>query len=160
MSVSGLVAATDLLNGGDTHAVGAAGRLDLHLVPDAIELFVGTVLCETNRAAHRDDAARGLPLDQHVVLDDRLELLDPGLHHSLLVLGGVVLEVLGQVPQLARRLDLGDDRRALLGGELVVLLADGLEPLRGDVNVGHVSESRTWLRSSSSWTARPTRRNR
>src|SRR5438552_16817549 len=106
MSASGVVAATDLLNGGDAHAVSAARRLDLHLVADAVAdqclaqrrliahtaglrvrlggtddavcLLIRAILCEANGVAHRDHSARGLLLDEHVVLDDRLELIDSG----------------------------------------------------------------------------------
>jgi hypothetical protein len=78
-----------------------------------------------------------------MVLDDRLELFDPRFHHPLLVLGRVVLEVLGEVTELPGGLDLGHDRGALDGGQLVELVPDGLEPFGGDVNVvGHDSESK------------------
>src|SRR6266550_1915292 len=171
-SLSGVLAATDLLNGGDANAVSAAGRLDLDFVADtmadqclaqrrlvahaagfrvrlgrfddAIRLLVCPALGETNGVAHRDQATpRSLLLDQHVVLDDRLELPDASFHHSLLVFGGVIFEVLRQVAQLAGGLDLGDDGGATLRGEHVKLLAHRLQPLGRDVDVvGHRSESK------------------
>src|SRR5437588_10590084 len=123
-SASGDVAATALLNARDAHRVGATGRHDLHHVAyavadesfpergliahaarfrvglggtdDAIALFILTVLGKPDGVAHRDLAVGGAPFDDHVVLDDRLELLDSRLHHSLPVLGGVILEVLGK----------------------------------------------------------------
>src|SRR6266508_2560293 len=153
--------ATDLVNAGDEHAVLAAGGLDRDLVADAVSdqgfadgrleahparLGIGlrrpddsvrlllpllADLGEPYGVAQADHAVGGGRLDQHVVLDDGLELLDPCLHHSLIVLGGVVLEVLGEVAELAGRLDLGHDRRSLLGGELFQLTANPFEPLRG-----------------------------
>src|SRR5260370_42537814 len=57
------------------------GRTD-----DSVGLLIGPVFAEVNRAAHVDDAGPRLGLDQNVVLDDRLELVDPRLHHALLVL--------------------------------------------------------------------------
>ena len=51
----------------------------------------------------------GLVLDRDRVLQALLEEVDPALEQPLLVLRGVVLEVLGEVPELARMLDrLGD----------------------------------------------------
>src|SRR5690348_3532071 len=138
---SGVAIAADLLNAGDAHAVGAARGLDRDLVPDLVAderlphrrleadaagfrvrlgraddpvglLVVAAVLGEADCAAHPDDALlRRRLLDDDVVLDDRLELPYARLHHSLLVLGGVVLEVLGEIAQLAGGFDLGDDRR-------------------------------------------------
>ena len=74
-----------------------------------------------------------------MVFDDRLELFDPSLHHALLVLGRVVLEVLRKVAQLAGGLDLGDDLGPAHGGQLVQLSLDRFEALRRDVNVAHLS---------------------
>src|SRR5439155_11032486 len=82
-------------------------------------------------------------LDQDVVLDDLFELIDPRLHETLLVLGGVVFEVLGEVAELAGGLDLGSDRGTPHADELLVLLAYGLEALGSDVNVlSHHFESK------------------
>src|SRR5256714_7552660 len=164
-SASGDFAATDLLNARDAHRVGATGRHDLHHVAhavadqsfpergliahaarfrvglsgtdDAIALFILTVLSKPDGIAHRDLAVGGAPLDDHVVLDDRLELLDAGLHHSPPVPGGLLLEVLGKVAQLARRFDLGDDRGALHRGELPMLSLDRFQPLWRDGDVAH-----------------------
>src|SRR5258708_33390321 len=135
-SCSGVVVLV-LLNAGDAHAVGAVWRFDLGLfsdtvsdqrlaqrrlvahasglwiglgrTDDSIGLVIGPVFAEVNRAAHIDNAGPRLGLDQHVVLDDRLELVDPRLHHALLVFRRVVFEVLGAVVKLAGRLDLGHD---------------------------------------------------
>src|SRR5690348_196339 len=104
MSLSAVEAATGLLNRGDAHGVTAAGRLDLDLVADsvsdqrlahgglvadptgfgvglgrahdAVGLLVGAIFGESHGAAHADFAGRAPGLDQHVVLDDRLELAD------------------------------------------------------------------------------------
>src|SRR5260370_21399329 len=159
-----------LFNADDAHAVGAVWRFDLdpfsdpvsdqrlpqrRLVAassrlwiclgrtdDSVGLLIGPVFAEVNRAAHVDDAGPRLGLDQNVVLDDRLELVDARLHHALLVLRRVVLEVLGEVAELPGRLDLGHDRRPPTRGQLVELLANRHEPLRGDVDViGHLLES-------------------
>ena len=75
----------------------------------------------------RDDRARAdhagrRRLDDLGVLEDRLELADAALHVALLVLGGVVVAVLGQVAQLAGALDLrGDLEAAPRRGEVVEL---------------------------------------
>src|SRR6266567_2436446 len=152
-----------LVNAYYAHPVRAAGRADLDLVADsvtqhglaqrrlvadpaglgiglgrpddAVHLLVLTTLAEPDGAAHADLAGDAVLLDEDVVLDDHLELVDAGLFHALLVLGRVVLEVLGQVAQLARRLDLGRDLGPPDPRELVVLLAHGFQALRGDVDV-------------------------
>src|SRR5438105_4876303 len=153
-----------LIKADDAHAVGGVWRPDLDLVAhavsdeglaqsrlvahptrlrvglrrpdDPVHLLVLTVLSKADGASHRHQlAATWLFLDQDVVLDDLLELVDPRLHETLLVLGGVVFEVLGEVAELAGGLDLGSDGRAPHADELLVLLADGLEALGGDVNV-------------------------
>src|SRR3989454_11893604 len=136
-SESGVAVAIDLLNAFDGDAVPAARRVDVDLVADTVTdqrlaqrrliadptclgvrlrgaddpvlLLVGAVLREAHCAAHPHDAFFGAGLDDHVVLDDGLELIDPSLHHPLLVLRSVVLEVLREVSQLARGLDLGHD---------------------------------------------------
>src|SRR6266581_1980411 len=106
----GTFAATDLLNRGDAHRVLAARRLDRHLVADAmadqcladrrleadaaglrvrlrraddaIRLLVLAVFCKPHCVAHAHHALLRPWLDEDVVLDDRLQLLDPRLHHS------------------------------------------------------------------------------
>src|SRR5579859_6596496 len=157
-------ASWSLINSDDADAVGAVRRPDLdlvaHAVPDQrlaecgliadaarLRVRLGgaddavgllrffSVLLETHRAAHRHEAGCALALDQDVVLEDHLELLDPRLLHALLVLGGVVLEVLGKVAELAGGLDLGGDLRPPVVDQLVVLLAHGLQALAGDVDV-------------------------
>src|SRR5438093_2343057 len=152
-----------LVNAYYAHPVSAAGRADLDLVADpvaqhrlaqrrlvadpaglgiglgrpddAVHLLVLTILAEPDGAAHADLAGDAVLVDEHVVLDDRLELVDAGLFHALFVLGRVVLEVLGQVAQLARRLDLGRDLGPPDARELVVLFAHGFQALGGDVDV-------------------------
>src|SRR5919108_1959545 len=131
ISAMGDAAASDLLNRGDTHGVISARRLDSHHVADtvadqrlahgrleanasglgvgfrrtddAVGLFVLAVLGKADGAAHAHLAPLHGSFDEDVVLDDRLELAYPSLHHALLVLGRVVFEVLGKVPQLTRR---------------------------------------------------------
>src|SRR2546430_3510517 len=102
---------------------------------DAVSLLVLSLLAEPDGAAHRDLAGNAVLVDEHVVLDDHLELVDAGLFHALLVLGRVVLEVLGQVAQLASRLDLGRDLGPPDPRELLVLLADSFQALGSDVDV-------------------------
>src|SRR5438874_8517482 len=166
-SANGLVAAKDLLNSCDGDAIPAARRVDVDGIADAVAderfaqrglvahatrlgiglrrpddpvgLLVSTILGEADRVAHAHHAFFGARLDDHVVLDDGLELFDPSFHHSLLVFGRVVLEVLGKIPQLTRGFDLGDDRGALLAGELVQLLFERRQTLRRDVDVRHGS---------------------
>src|SRR5262249_51322638 len=72
------------------------GDLDLHL---AAVLF--------GDADDRADAdvLVGVVLDGHRVIQALAQDADPGLEQPLLVLRGVVLEVLGQVAELARGLD-------------------------------------------------------
>src|SRR5712692_10088930 len=159
-----------LLNGDDADGVCAVRGLDLHFVThamadhrlakrglvahaaglgirlrrahDAVGLLVLPVLAEPHSAAHADHASGLLGLDQDVVFHDRLELIDPRFHHALLVLGGVVLEVLRKVAQLAGSFDLRDDCRSAHRGELLELFAHGFQPLGCDVNVtGHLPES-------------------
>ena len=60
-------------------------------------------------------------LDDLGVLQDALEVQDPALHLALLLLGGVVVAVLGEVAQFAGRLDLAGDVDASAGGEVLVL---------------------------------------
>src|SRR5205809_6152003 len=102
---------------------------------DTVSLLVLSLLAEPDGAAHRDLAGNAVLVDEHVVLDDHLELVDAGLFHALLVLGRVVLEVLGQVAQLAGRLDLGRDLGPPDPRELLVLLTDSFQALGSDVDV-------------------------
>src|SRR5579872_3975800 len=76
--------------------VADASRLGVGLrrTDDAVRLLVLAVLAKVDGAAHRDHARRARLVDEDVVLDDLLELLDASFLESLLVLGGVVLEVL------------------------------------------------------------------
>ena len=76
--------------------------------------------------AGRDRAVGAAALDDLGVLEERLELADAALHLALLVLGGVVVAVLGEVAELAGRLDLAGDLDPAAGGEVLVL---GLQPL-------------------------------
>src|SRR5579859_1371238 len=167
-------ASCPLINADDADLVRAVGRADHDLVADAVpdqrlaqggliahaaRLRVGfggtddavgllirlAVFAEANRAAHGHEPRRAVAvLDQDVVLEDRLEVVDPGLDEALLVLGRVVLEVLRQVPELAGGLDLGGDRRPALAHKLVVLLAHRLQPFGRDVSVfSHQTEFRS-----------------
>ena len=61
----------------------------------------------------------GAAFDDLGVLEDVLELADPALHVPLLVLGGVVVAVLGQIAELAGALDLLGDLDPPAGGEIV-----------------------------------------
>ena len=72
---------------------------------------------------HRDDHH---VVDDLGVLEQVLELADPALHVALLVLGGVVVAVLGEVAHLAGAFDLVGDLDAAAGGEIVEL---GLQPV-------------------------------
>src|SRR6266851_9485210 len=54
-------------------------RIGLGGPDDAVGLLAFAVLFEADRAAHRDDPIAPGRLDQHMVLDDRLELVDPRL---------------------------------------------------------------------------------
>src|SRR5712692_3797351 len=98
---SGVAAMAASVNAGDADRIGAARRLDLHLVADLVPhqrvtkggleadaarlgvrlggpddpvpLLVLPVLRKANGVAHSHHAALGLLLDQDVVADDRLE---------------------------------------------------------------------------------------
>ena len=61
----------------------------------------------------------GGDLDDLGVLEHTLEVADAGLHLALLLLGGVVVAVLRQVPEFTRRLDLAGDLGAAMGGEFL-----------------------------------------
>src|SRR5947208_5031181 len=84
-------------------------RVGLRRPDDPVHLLVLTILSKPDGAPHRHQLAATWLLDQDVVLDDLFELIDPRLHETLLVLGGVVFEVLGEVAELAGGLDLGSD---------------------------------------------------
>src|SRR4051812_47114765 len=86
-------------------------------------------------------------IDDDRVLDQRLERLDPALDERLLVLGVLVLGVLGQVAVFLGVVDPLRDLWAANRDELLVLLAEVLEPLAADVGrlVVHV-ESRPRIR--------------
>src|ERR1700674_998499 len=136
----GVAAALGLLNANDSDAIRAIRSFDLEFfadsvaqqrfahrglvadgsclgvgfgrADDAIRLLALDVLMEAHCAAHAGPARALRRLDEDMVLDDGFELLDPGLHKALLVLGRVVLEVLGEIAKLTGGLDLGDDGRA------------------------------------------------
>src|SRR5438270_4667480 len=161
-----------LINADDAHPIGRVGRPDLDLVPDAVAdqrlterrfvahaaclrvdlrraddsvcLLILAVLSKADRAPHRHQPGASGLLDQDVVLDDLLQLIDPRLHETLLVFGGVVFEVLGEVAELAGGFDFGCDRGPAHVDEVLVLLADRFEPLGSDVNVlSHQIECRS-----------------
>ena len=73
-----------------------------------------------------------LLVDHRGAAQPLLELGDPLLEHRLLVLGVVVLGVLRDVAELARLLDPLGDLAALVGGQVLELLAELLETLLGD----------------------------
>ena len=80
------------------------------LLDVADEVALGVVVAvalvdDGDDRARADDAGLGR-LDDLGVLEDRLELADAALHVALLVLGGVVVAVLGEVAELAGPLDL------------------------------------------------------
>ena len=74
-----------------------------------------------------------LVLDGHRVVQPVLEQCDPALEHALLVLRRVVLEVLGEVAELARALDRLDDLEALRPLELRELGLEGRPLVRRQV---------------------------
>src|SRR4051794_25325372 len=106
-------ASRSLINADHADAIGAVGRPDDHLISsamaqqrlaqrrfvahgarlriglrrpdDAVRLLLAAVLLETDGASHGHDARHAHGVDEHVVLDDRLELLDPRFPHALLV---------------------------------------------------------------------------
>src|SRR5207248_11702534 len=120
-------------------------RIRLRGADDPVGLLILSVLAEANRAAHRDEAVGANLFDQDVVLDDCLELVDPGFFHALFVLRGVILEVLREVAELTGGLDLGCDLRTPNGDELLVFAPHKLEALRCDVDVlSHQFESKSW----------------
>src|SRR5207302_4536164 len=104
------------------------GRVGSGRPDDAVALLGSAVLVEAHRAAEPHHAAGRAGLDDPVVLDDLLQLLDPALDEALLVLGRVILEVLGEIAELARALDLLDDVRPPDPGQLIQLGPDRREP--------------------------------
>ena len=71
------------------------------------------------------------------MVEPRAQRADARLEQALLVLRGVVLEVLGEVAELARRLDRGDDLGAARPLELLELDPQRLGLLRGQPLVYH-----------------------
>ena len=74
-------------------------------------------------------------LDDLRAVEARAQRADARLEQALLVLRGVVLEVLGEVAELARLLDRGDDLRAARAFELGELFAQRGGLLRGEAFV-------------------------
>ena len=89
-------------------------------------------------------------VDDLGVLEDGLQLTDPALHVALLILGGVVVAVLGEVAELPCALDRLGDLDAAPRGEVVVL---GLQPLEGGPGelVGRAMREATRLRATGRW---------
>ena len=99
-------------------------------MPDEVALggrLVVALVDDGDDAAGTDDAVarRG---DDLGVLEQVLELADAALHVALLVLGGVVVAVLGQVAELAGSFDLAGDLDATTCREVLEL---GLQPIEG-----------------------------
>ena len=81
--------------------------------------------------ADADRVARRL-LDDLGAVEPRAQRADAGLEQPLLVLRGVVLEVLGEIAELARLLDRRDDLLAARAFELGELLAERVGLLGGE----------------------------
>jgi len=111
------------------------GLLNISVPHATAGLVALAFLLKADRAAHADDAFSRGANDEHVVLDDRFELLDAGLHETLFILGRVVFKVLGEVAKFARRLDLGDDGGPSDGYQLVELLPHAFQPFGSDMDV-------------------------
>ena len=70
--------------------------------------------------------------------EQSLELADPGLHLALFLLGGVVVTVFGEIAHFPSSLDLASDFDPTMGGELLVLGAQPVVGLLGElVDVSH-----------------------
>ena len=78
------------------------------------------------------DLVAGRLLDDLRQVEPRAQCADLRLEEALLVLRGVVLEVLGEVAELARLLDRGDDLGAARALELFELEPQRLGLLRGE----------------------------
>ncbi len=77
-------------------------------------------------------------LDDLCVLDQGLEVADARLHLSLLLLGGVVVAVLGEVAQLPGGFDLASDVDSAAGGQLLELFVQPVVRGLGKMlRVGH-----------------------
>src|SRR5438105_2808759 len=103
----------------EAHAT--VGRVGLGGTDDGVRLLGSALFLDGDLVQEAHLAAGGSRLDHHVVLDDRLQLADPRLQEGLLVAGGVVLEILGEVSVLPSRLDLAHDLRPAYRGELFEL---------------------------------------
>src|SRR5439155_19335122 len=110
-STSEALSTTDLLKCGDAYPIRGGRRLDLDLIADAMAdqslaegglvadaarlgirlrrsddpvcLLILAVFRKSHGVTHANHTFLETSFDQHVVLDDRLELFDPRLHHSL-----------------------------------------------------------------------------
>src|SRR5205823_5926605 len=89
-------------------------------------------------------------VDDLGMVEPRAKRADARLEHSLLVLRGVVLEVLGEVAELPRLLDRGDDLGAARPLELRELAAQRLRLFRCEPLLGHGLSSSSSRRRCSS----------
>ena len=117
-------------------------------MPDQVALGVVVALVpdRDDRAVLHRVAAGGL--DDLRVLDHGLEVPDAAFHLPLLVLGGVVVAVLGQVAQLAGGLDLAGDVRAAVRGQLLELRDQPVVGRLGEVLRGWHEPHRSGRRSA------------
>jgi len=102
---------------------------------DPVGLLRTVILHKMHGAAELDDTRCGRSSDQAMVADDLLELLDSAFDEALLVLGGVILEVLREVPMLPCGLDLFDDVWASNRGQLGEFGANCKQTLWSYVNI-------------------------
>ena len=114
---------------------------------DAVPLGHVVVVALVDDRDDRSDADDTIVhfVDDFCVLEDRLQLADPAFHVTLLVLGGVVVAVLGEVAELPGPLDRLGDLDASACGEVFVF---GLQPLVGRpgqlVGLRHALEATGW----------------
>ena len=68
----------------------------------------------------------------------RLELTNTGLHFALLLFGGVIVAIFGEIAHFTGGLDFAGDIASTMGGELLMLGAQPVVGLLGElVDVGH-----------------------
>ena len=94
----------------------------------ALGLIGGVSVVKDGHHAADRDLAIACHFENFMVLEDRLDLADAGLHVTLLVLGRVVIAVLLEVAHLACPTDALCDLDSSTGSEIEMF---GLEPLEG-----------------------------